>query len=169
MGTEKEQLRFIRVIDPNVFDLIPRKLFEQVESLEPAHVDNLIKYGKHMLNRFESKGGEMVLVPNILVHVAVMVDSNTKIHGILWAEFDIVEELIYVQLASVEKAYQGGSRKLITDYLFGLDVDPRCKGKIRMNTAKPRAYERAGWKRSKMIIMEIDNVGETDPDSDAEA
>ena len=156
------------MIDPNVFDLIPRKLFEQVDSLNSAHIDNLIRYGKHMLNRFESKNGEMVLVPNIMVHVAVMVDSNTKIQGVLWAEFDIVEELIYVQLASVAKAHQGGSRQLITDYLFGLDVDDRCKKKIRMNTAKPRAYERAGWKRSEMIIMEIENVVETDTDPGAE-
>ena len=171
MPDEKaKELRFVQVIDPNLFGCVPRKLFKQAGMTE-TQTDNAIRYGKHTLNRYVAKNGELVLIPNILVHIALLIDSENKIRGIIWANFDVIEELIFVQLASIERAYQGGFRKSIVEYLFGLEVDNRCKGKIRMATSRPRAYKKSGWKPAPMTLMEIDyeDMGTTDPEESGEA
>lgn len=156
-SSSTEKLRFVKAIDPNVFKWIPRQLYEQIDGIEDYQIDNLIACGMHTMNRFIAKNGELILVPNPMVHIAVLADDQNMIRGFIWADIDVIEELIFVQAASVEKKYQGDFKRRIVDYLFGLDIDPRCKHRIRMATMNPEAAERCGWKRSKMVLMEIEN------------
>lgn len=154
-----EELHFVRVIDPNVMKLIPRHLYEQIEGIEDYQIDNLIAYAVHSLNRFAAKNGELVLIPNPMVHIAVLADEQNIIRGFLWADIDVVEELIFVQAASIEKKYQGNFKRRIVEYLFALDIDPKCKRRIRMATTRVEVAERCGWKKSPMVLMEIENNG----------
>ena len=157
----KKSLQFCRLVDPKVFRLIPRELFEQIEELAPGAVDRLIDCGARTLNIIKTDDGFLVFVPNPLVHIAVLHDDQNKMHGFLWAEFDLVEEIIFVQAASVRQQYQGDFRKRMVEYLFGLNGDNIPQGWapetkiIRMATMRPKPYERSGWKRSERTLMEI--------------
>lgn len=161
MSLDLESLRFQRLIDPKVFTFIPRELFEQLPGMDAATIDRLIACGVRSLNIVKSESGFLVLVPNPLVHIAVLHDDANVMHGFVWAEFDLIEQIIFVQAASVEKQYQGDYRKRLADYLFGLhgqDIpqgwEPETKI-IRMATVRPKPYEHSGWKRSERTLMEI--------------
>lgn len=169
MGREKEQLRFQQVIDPVVFGLIPRPLLEQIDGLDSTQVDDLIGAAQRTMNLVKNEQGIFSLIVNPMVYIAVLQDRQHKMHGFVWVEFDTIERLMYVQAASVARAHQGNAREAIVDHLFNLKLRGTqkaiyefCRNKIKMATSKPKAYTKSGWKRSKMVIMEIDNVVSTD-------
>ena len=164
------------MIDPKVFNMLPKSLLDQIEGLDTDQIDELIKCGQRALNTVRNDQGVFVLIPNPMVYIAVMIDSRQHIHGFVWVEFDTIERLIFIQAVSVARAYQSKARAQIVDHLFNLELVGKqkeiyniCRNKIRMATARPNAYGRSGWKKSPMIIMEIENVGQTDTDPGSEA
>ena len=101
-----EDLQFVRLTQPEQFNLIPRELFEQVKKKDPdIIVDNLYKFGPQQL------------LSN-LNFIYVMVDGKSKIKGILWAGVNDFTNNLEVSILSVDKEYQNnGACKISLEFL----------------------------------------------------
>lgn len=134
-------LKFVRTYD---FRHIPRYLCDQTKELDKETVDRLYRFG-----------GTMFRSPVTLLYV--LLDEVHVIKGVLWAEVSIIDAAIYVYLLSVDKEYQSNGQLIreAADFLLNLETGPEIKKEIRFQTIHPDAYEKAGVKRSKRILMEI--------------
>ena len=153
---EFKELQFVRVIDPNIFRLIPRYLFEQVKDYEFS-IEKLINYGA-------------AITAYPLTYLFVLADNENKIKGVFWARVSYVDEIFEGYLLSVDPEYQDETVLQSTlDFLwqlhktekpklkkqFGIDL----KDKILWMTTRPKPFEKiAGVEKSKRILMEIENV-----------
>lgn len=138
------------------FERIPKYLFEQVEGLDKATID-----------RIYQNGPLFATSPTTIIRV--LLDELHVIKGVLWANFDIIENIFFIKLLTVDKEYQSPNGKLMNkakDFLFGLGDDPDIRKEICFLTTHPKAYQRAGAKRSKRIRMEITNESNTDASKD---
>jgi hypothetical protein len=159
--SDVSELTFTRVIDPFVFNLIPRHLFEQIDELDKEGIDNMISCGSSIITSsvFNDKGA-LLRIPNPLVHIVVMTDTENKIRGFFWAKIDVIEKQIFIYASSVDKKYQSNSSAVsdaVIKYLFDLPVDKSFKRKVVSVTTRPKAFERYGWVRSKQVLMEKEN------------
>ena len=164
-------LIFVRVIDPAVFQIIPRYLFEQIKEMDAVMIDHLYQFASEILTiPVVNENGQLIRIPNPIVCIAVLHDIARQIKGFLWAEIDIIERHIFVQACSVYKEYQsnnGEVERRMVKYLFDLSIPPEFKTKIKMATLRPKVFEeKFGWNRSKTVLMEISNVESkiTEPD-----
>jgi len=148
-----KDLTFIRTFD---FRYIPRALFEQVEETDTAMIDRIYGFGSLF-------GGS----PFTLLYV--LIDQINKIKGVLWAEIDPIDAIIFVRLLSLDKEYQSPSGQILNkakDFLLNLPTGPELKKEIHFFTTRPDAYKKVGAKRSKRIIMECKNVEPMDRPSE---
>lgn len=156
----------MRVIDPGVFQLIPRHLFEQIEDFDADTIDRLYDYGSSILTQVvPNEAGELVRIPNPLVHIAVLIDSSHKIQGFLWAHIDVLDESIFIKAFSLEPKFQSANGEAMRrgrKYIDNLNIPERFKTKLKMSTKKVRAFERYGWRKSENTMMELDVKGELD-------
>ena len=154
-------LKFWRVTDPAVFQVIPRRLFEQIKELDDEMIENFYQFGTEILTVPVVRNGKLCRVPNPIIWIAVLHDVAHEMKGFVWAEFNIIEKHIFIQAYSVDKEYQstnGATEKKVVDYLFSLPVPDEIKTKIKMVTARPKVFEeKHGWKRSNNVLMELDN------------
>ena len=147
------ELSFERVIIVNAFRWIPAYLFEQVKDYDFS-MGQLLKLGASVCG-------------DPLTYIYVLTDERRLIKGVLWARVDYVDEIFGVYLLSVDKQYQSGDvigecLKFMRELrdterpklLKGWEIN--LKNKIRIITDRPAAYEKAGFKKSKRMIMEID-------------
>lgn len=152
-----KELTFLRLITPRAFEVIPRRLFDQIPKRHWS-VETLYKYGP-------------IFVSNPFNAIWVMMDIGKDIHGVLWVTIDPVVEIIAVNVLSVDREYQnlnGCLRNIpseiiqkIAEHLrkfqgefkekFGIEL----KKEILWTTTRPKACERAGAKRHPRVIMEI--------------
>jgi hypothetical protein len=166
---DANDLKFIRIITPEAFNMIPRYLFEQIKDLGEGEnrVDDIYAQGLSILMMPVIQGGILRVEPNPLVHIVVFADDEHVVKGFVWAEIDLVDKHIFVHALSLDKEYQsvdGVIENVVMDYLFKIPDLPEFKDvglmkKIQLTTTRPRAYERVGCKRSKKILMEIENAG----------
>jgi RecA-family ATPase len=176
------ELTLTRVIDPFVFNLIPRYLFEQIDGMDKEGVDNMITCGSSIITTLISNDkGQLFRTPNPLVHIVVMTDLENKIKGFFWAAIDVIEKHIFIYAMSVDKKYQPNTADFsdaVTKYLFDLPIEVKFKQKIVSATTRPKAFERYGWSRSKRVLMEyspkenrdvISDTGTAVPESKIEA
>lgn len=151
----ENDLQFVRVIDPNIFRVIPRKLFEQIKGYE-FDIGKLIRYGAS-------------IATHPLTYMFVLTDAANKIQGILWSRVDVVDEMFEVYLFSVERKYQNsGILAQVLKFMRELQEQQRpilkkafdinLKDKILLVTTKPKGYMKLGAVYSKRIILEISNV-----------
>lgn len=161
-----KELRIIRIIDPNILGMLPplRRLLKQVDGYDDRKIDTLIACGSSIITTIiRDEKGNLLRIPNPLVHIAVLVEKDGKdkdtIQGLLWAQIDVIDCQILIRLLSIDKKYQSitasNINKMITEYLFNLPIDDIFKKKIVAVTPHPKAYERIGWKRCKLTLMEI--------------
>lgn len=157
-----KELRIIRIIDPNIFGMLPplRRLLKQVDGYDDRKIDTLIACGSSIITTIiRDEKGNFLRIPNPLIHIATLVDENNAIQGLLWAQIDVIDRQIYIRLLSIDKKYQsitaGNINKMITEYLFNLPIDDTFKKKIVAATVHPKAYERNGWKKCRLTLMEI--------------
>ena len=139
-----DELEFVRTFD---FRHIPRTLFEQIKEMDKAMIDRIYKFGP-------------LFAESPLTLLYVLVDVDYKIKGVLWAEVNIIDAVIFIRLLSVDKEYQSQNGELLNkakEFLFNLDTGPDLKKEIRFLTTHPSAFEEVGAKRSKQIRMEINN------------
>lgn len=135
-------LKFVRTFD---FALIPRTLFEQIKEMDAAMIDRVYRFGP-------------LIGASPLTLLYVLVDEVNKIKGILWAEVDLIDAIIFIRLLSVNKEYQSLNGQLLNkakEFLFNLPTGPELKKEIHFLTNRPDAYKKIGAKRSDRIRMEI--------------
>jgi len=90
-------LKFVRTFD---FRHIPRYLFEQVEETDSAMIDRIYRFGS-----------DFAVSPLTLLYV--LVDVDYRIKGVLWAEIDLIDAIIFIRLLSIDKEYQSLDSKLL--------------------------------------------------------
>jgi len=140
-----EELKFVRMFD---FRCIPRGLFEQTKELEDDEIDRIYTFGS-------------TFVASPLTLLYVLIDSTNIIKGVLWAEINLINAVIFIRFFSVYKEYQSSKGELLNkakDFLFGLKMGSGLKKEIHFLTTRPQAYKKIGARRSKNVRMEIDNV-----------
>lgn len=145
-----DDLTFLRTYD---FRRIPRTFFEQVKEMDAGMIDRVYQLGTLI-----------AASPTTLLYV--LIDDVYVIHGVLWAEVDLIEAIIFVRLLSVEKEYQSSDGQLLNkakDFLFNL-MGPEMKKEIHFLTDRPGKFEKIGAKRCKRIRMELTN-GKDNQDS----
>lgn len=137
-----DDLTFVRITHPNMWQFIPPELFRQIKEVDDETIA-----------RLECFGPMLVTSPTTLFYV--LVDPEKKMQGLLWATIDIIEANVYVNAAAVTPEYQdSGIIKRGTDFLLGLKYGPKMKRELAMTTARPAAFEKNGWVKSKRIRME---------------
>lgn len=156
---EIDDLQFVRVVDPAVFAVIPRSLFEQIKELDDQAIDAIYANAMSIMTIpvVNEQGLPIGRFPKQNVWIAILHDVAHQIKGFLWFDIDVIERLIFVKAASIDKEYQsnnGEVAKCFRDYLMNL---PTPFKKIMWATATPKAYEKHGWVRSKRVLMETQN------------
>ena len=86
-------LKFVRLTQPEQFNLIPPYLFEQIKSAD-FKIDRLYQFGP-------------ILLASSLTFFYALADKKTSlVKGLLWAEINPFCESIHVHIFSVDKEYQ---------------------------------------------------------------
>lgn len=135
-------LEFVRVVQPDIIKGIPRYLFEQVEGTDPDIIDRIYKYGS-----------VSIASPTSMIYV--LINDQNMIKGILWASVNLIEAVLWINIFSVDKEYQGGSLEEGMEFVLGKIKGTKIK-RIECQAIQPKAYEKAGWKRSKQIHLEFE-------------
>ena len=146
---KQDELKFIPLTMPQMFSLIPKRLFEQLDGAA-FKVKNLYEYGPH-------------LIASGCVFIYVLADDNNEIHGLLWMQHDILSDELFIPMLSVDKDYQQdflATRNPLFDKCLDKAreiISARgLSNRIRIVTKRPKAYVRAGWKESEMLTMEME-------------
>jgi hypothetical protein len=141
-------LRFFRLNSPGTdrgiidmtFRQIPKELFEQTKDVE---------FNVDLLYQAPSK-----FIGSINTMFYVLIDDKEKIKGVLWGFINLLTEAVDVHLLSIDKEYQFGDALDETlDFIKTWSDDLT----IKCITSRPKAYEEKGWKRTKRIVLEINN------------
>jgi len=139
MQKDISELTPLRIYDLRI---VPRKLLEQVKGLE-WNIDRVYALSENICSN-----------PTNLIYV--LYDEEKIIHGLIWAQVNILNENLYVLVLSVDEEYQGANGAAIDAaalLLNSIRQEANLK-KIIWTTTRPKAYEKHGFKRSKKIIME---------------
>ena len=142
-------LKFIRINNPGtspeiidmIFRRIPKVLFEQVKDIE-FNIDLLRRTPSSFIN-------------NVNTRFYILTDDKDKIRGILWAYVNLLTESIQVNILSIDKEYQNGDaiEKTLEFIKSWQGEDENLK--IQILTTRPHTYEKAGFVKSKQVLMEI--------------
>lgn len=132
------ELNFKRIFS---FQLIPRYLLEQVKDGD-WDLDLLYQYGD-------------LVAQHPLTLLYVLADKDYVIKGLLWGAIEPLSKTISIYVLSVDKEYQdrGGPILYAREFARNLKEKMGFK-KTEFPTTKPRAFERLGFKRSKVVMME---------------
>lgn len=152
VATEKKtfsDLTFVRLNNPGtspgaidmLFRQIPRELFEQIKDVE-FNIDLLYQTPSRFISGANTR-------------FYVLIDEDKKIKGILWAYVNILTEAIDVYVLSIDREYQFGDALKVTLEFIRSWFGKNETLKIMCITTRPQAYERAGWKTTKRVGMEI--------------
>lgn len=137
MGTN---LKFIPINDLN---LIPRYLVDQIRDKECT------------TERFYEMAA--VITSNPLGILGVFCDRDSEVKGFMWASINPISANLHCHLLSIDKEYQRLTIiKETTGILKKIQKLNKCK-KIVFQTSRPKAMEKAGFKRSRHCMMEIEN------------
>lgn len=142
-------LRFVQINNPGtspevidmIFRRIPKVLFEQVKDIE-FNIELLYKAPSRFIN-------------GVNVRFYVLTDDTDVIKGILWASVNLLTEKIQISILSVEKEYQFSNAIEKTLEFIRSWQGENENLKIQIMTTRPSAYEKAGFVKSKQVLMEI--------------
>lgn len=165
MPHKLDELKFTRIVVPDLFALIPRYLFEQIKELDDEAIDAIRGNATLIMTVpiMDENGKVTGQLPALNVWIALLYDADLGIKGFLWVEIDLIEKRIFVQACSVDKEYQstdGAFSKKVVDYLRSLNIPDEIKSNIQLATTTPKAYEKFGWKRTNKVLMELKNEPE---------
>jgi len=146
-----DNLQFVRIYN---FCLIPRSLFESAKDMDAAKIDRIYRFGQ-------------LFTTSPLTLLYVLIDISNKIKGVLWADIDAIDAIIFVKFFALDKEYQTPVPMLRSrilektrDFLFSLPTGPDLKKEIHfltLNPGVPSEYEKLGIRRSKHILLEVTN------------
>lgn len=85
----------------------------------------------------------------------LLLDEENVIRGFLWAEINVLEQVMFVNLLSVDKELwgNGSAIDLATDFLKKRFVELNLK-KVVWITDRPALFERKGFKQAKEVLLE---------------
>ena len=137
---EFSDLQFVRIDRPDLFNmLVPRKLFEQVKD-SSLNIDKIYQLAH-------------TFISNPTTRFYALVDDK-KVKGILWAYINVLVEKIQVGVLSIDKEYQfSNAIEKTLEFIESWQCENKNL-KIEFLTTRPHAYEKAGFTKSKQIIME---------------
>ena len=149
-----KELKFIRYTVPTLADAIPRWLIDQAKDKNWT-TDKFFQLAPF-------------LIANPLNIIGLFVDKENVAKGFLWVAINILTEQMEVVLISFDKEYQdtkGTVFEHINDFVIKLSEEPKIKKMliaaninlketILFSTTHPKVYERKGWKRSRIVVME---------------
>lgn len=152
IATEKKifsDLKFVRLNNPGtssgaidmLFRQIPRELFEQIKDIE-FNIDLLYQTPSRFIGGANTR-------------FYILVDEDNIIKGVLWAFVNVLTEAIDVHILSIDREYQFGDALKVTLEFIRSWMGKNETLKIKCITTRPQAYERAGWKTTKKVGMEI--------------
>lgn len=162
-----KELTFLRLIIAEAFNAIPRALFESIKDIDAATIERIYANSAEIMTVpiVDSQGIVVGRMQAQSVWVAVMLDIAKVVKGFVWMEFDVIEQRVFVQACAVDPEYQGEAITKVVDYIQSLNVSEEMKNNIQFSTTRPKAFEAAGWKRSKNVLMELTHESEiTEPD-----
>ncbi|KKN06087.1 hypothetical protein LCGC14_1080790 [marine sediment metagenome] len=151
-----KDLKFVRfksnsIDDPDgsmarlLFESIPPYLFAQIKDAD-YKVDKLYEFGP-------------ILLMSPLTFLYVLINKETNIiKGVLWCENNPITEKLNTLAFSIDKEYQshnGDALNWVKVFLKKIQKENNLTGTLDVATSRPKAYEKAGWKRSKRILLEI--------------
>ena len=145
-----DDLEFVRIIQPDIIGMIPRRLFEQIDGTDDEMIGRIYEFG-------------VLSVANPLNLIYALVDDKKVVHGVLWANIDLICGVLWVKLFSVDKEYQSDAIKKTTNFLIK-EIKKTKITRIECQTARPKSYEKAGWTESEQIhlMFEVDNGNDQD-------
>ena len=154
------ELQFVRLITFEAFNVIPRSLFESIKDIDSATIDRIYANSAEIMTVpvVDQKGIVVARMPAQSVWVAVLQDVAHIIKGFIWAEFDVIEQRVFIQACAVDREYQSNNGEVlqkITDYIRSLPLPDDMKNNIQMATTQPKAFEKFGCRRSKRVLMEL--------------
>ena len=141
-------LKFVRLTQPEQFSLVPRYLFEQIKGSD-FKIDRLYQFGPMLL-------ASPLTFFYILAEKEQLEKGYAPAKGILWVEVNPFNDDIHVHVFSIDKEYQnnGAMAEGIKKVGEIRDIE-QLNGKIVTTTTRPKAFEKAGLKKSKRIFMEL--------------
>ena len=143
-----EDLKFVRLTRPEQFSLVPRYLFEQVKGGD-FNIDRLLQFGPMLL-------ASPLTYFYILAEKEQLEKGYAPAKGLLWAEVNPFNENVHAHLFSIDKEYQhDGAMSGAIKKLKEIREKENLTGKLTSETNRPKAVEKAGWQKSKIIYMEI--------------
>jgi len=131
-------MRFLRCTNP---EFIPRTLLKQLPNKD------------FDADSFYTFMGVALQSPTSLLFL--LIDEKNVIRGFLWAEINVLEQVMFVNLLSVDKELwgNGSAIDLATDFLKKRFVELSLK-KVVWITDRPALFERKGFKQAKEVLLE---------------
>lgn len=85
----------------------------------------------------------------------VLVDEEKKIHGYLWAEMNVLDNSLFVNTFSIDKAYwgKGEAVPMVVEFLRELKAKVKAE-RVFWVTTNEKFFLKHGFKRSKNVLME---------------
>ena len=151
MSDNKEELRWVRVFSPIH---IPKYLVEQVRDREFS-VPDFYKY-QELNCLVPGKEGPTL---NPFNHLYVLVNEGNIVKGFLWFVVDPLTKDIVINTFSMDKEHWGGGKavKMLSDHVKEILKKLKLK-KVYWITNYPKHSERHGFKRSRSVLMEYQEV-----------
>jgi hypothetical protein len=146
-----DDLRFIRVFTPMH---VPKELIEQIRDRD-YEVEDWYKYQEMICTKNTPQGP----VINPLSMLYVVADEGNKVVGMMWCILEVLEKKLIVQTFSMNKKYwlKGKAVTLVSKKAKEIAKECNLK-KIVWCTNYPKHSERYGFKRSKSVLMEYQEV-----------
>ena len=146
-------LKYIRIFQLELFNQIPRYLFEQVPELAKEAVDRIYQFAPVLMKSGTIYGG---------------FDEDNKIKGVLWVGVDLIEATMWVKLLSVNREHRGNATKEATDFLLtevGVSIE-----KLGCLQKHPEFAKAAGWTEGKRTYLtyEVNDDNANRPDENEE-
>lgn len=134
-----EELKFVRVTDAGSFQQIPRYLFDQMRYKE-FDVDRVYEYAPHFLPSWQTWFYNLVNIEN-------------AVKGILWATIEPVQNVLVINMLSVDREYQGSAIEGSVDFLFEEIKKTSLEPKIFWINKRHKYLESLGWKNTGKMMM----------------
>jgi len=136
-----DTLNFVKLKIPR---LIPKELIENVKG-RTFTPEQFYKYQETQLD-------------NPFNHLYVLVDSDKKIHGYLWAEVNILDDSLFVNTFSITKDFWGKGDAIpkVIEFLAHLKEKTKAP-RVFWITTNEKFFLKHGFKRSKNVLMEYNS------------
>lgn len=138
------ELQFVRVTEPALFNRIPPKLFQQVKNMD-LDIEMLYR----LLPGY-------ITSPLSLIYL--MVDMENHPQGILWCGLNPTSPNLHVHICSVDPEYQNnGVGEMVNKKLHEIHTELGLSGKITAYTSRPKAMAKQGWTQTRTVMMELNH------------